>query len=220
MADLIRLADYRQLPEEQMKARAAGFYAQMRTRRSVRSFSDRPVPHEVIEDCLRTAGTAPSGANMQPWHFVVVRNPAVKREIREAAEQAERAFYSRRATKEFLDAVAPLGTDASKPFLETAPYLIVVFVQRYSLTEQGEKTRHYYPAESVGIATGLLIAVAHRAGLVVLPYTPRPMGFLNRILQRGENERPMLILVVGYPADDATVPDIRRKPLDEIATFL
>lgn len=216
---LIPLSDDHQLPERQMKARASSFYCEMRKRRSVRSFSDRPVPRQVIEDCLRAAGTAPSGANMQPWHFVAVENPAVKREIREAAEQAEREFYNRRATEEFLDALAPLGTDASKPFLETAPCLVAVFVQRYGLTAEGEKVRHYYPTESVGIAAGLLITAIHHAGLVALPYTPSPMDFLNEILKRPDNERAMLILVVGYPAEDTMVPDISKKPLDEIATF-
>ncbi len=216
---LIPLSDYRRLPEEEMKARAASFYSQMRKRRSVRSFSDRAIPREVIEDCLRAAGTAPSGANMQPWHFVVVENPAVKRDIRKAAEQAERQFYKRRATQEFLDALAPLGTNANKPFLETAPCLIAVFVQRYGLTADGEKVRHYYPKESVGIAVGMLITAIHHAGLVALPYTPSPMNFLNEILKRTENERPMLILVVGYPAENTMVPHISRKPLYEIATF-
>ncbi|MHC4206617.1 MAG: nitroreductase family protein [Planctomycetota bacterium] len=222
MADskLIPLADYRQLPDKEMKARAKSFYNEMRKRRSVRSFSEKPIPREVIEDCLLAAGTSPSGANMQPWYFVVAEEPAVKREIREAAEQAEREFYSRSATEEFLDALAPLGTDASKPFLEMAPCLIAVFVQRYGLTEEGDKVRHYYPTESVGIATGLLIAAIHHAGLVALPYTPSPMGFLNEILKRGDNERAMLILVVGYPGDGTMVPDICKKGLDEIATFI
>ena len=216
---LIPLSDYCQLPERQMKASASSFYCEMRKRRSVRRFSDRGVPRGVIEDCLRAAGTAPSGANMQPWHFVVVEDQDVKREIREAAEQAERRFYNRRATEEFLDALTPLGTNASKPFLETAPCLIAVFVQRYGLTAEGEKVRHYYPTESVGIAAGLLITAIHHAGLVALPYTPSPMDFLNKILKRPENERAMLILIVGYPAEDTMVPDISKKLLDEIATF-
>lgn len=216
---LIPLSDYCQLSEEVMKAHAASFYHQMRKRRSVRSFSERAVPRQVIEDCLRAAGTAPSGANMQPWHFVVVENPALKRDIRNSAEQAERRFYNRRATREFLDALAPLGTNASKPFLETAPCLMAVFVRRYGLTEEGEKVRHYYPNESVGIAVGLLITAIHHAGLVALPYTPSPMDFLNEILKRPDNERAMMILVVGYPAEDTMVPDISKKPLDEIATF-
>jgi nitroreductase len=156
---------------------------------------------------------------MQPWHFVAVKNPALKRDIREAAEQAEREFYNRRATEKLLDALAPLGTNASKPFLETAPCLIAVFVQRYGLTAEGEKVPHYYPTESVGIAAGMLITAIHHAGLVALPYTPSPMDFLNEILKRPENERAMLILIVGYPAEDTMVPDISRKSLDEIATF-
>lgn len=219
-SESIPLAEYHRVPEQEMKARAAAFYADMRKRRSVRAFSEEPVPREVIEDCLRTAGTAPSGANMQPWHFVVVEDPVIKKEIREAAEHVEREFYSQRAPTEFLDAVAPLGTDASKLFIETAPCLIAVFVQRYGVNAHGEKVRHYYPTESVGIATGLLIAALHRAGLVALPYTPSPMDFLSEILDRPANERPMLILVVGYPANEATVPDIHKKPLDEIATFI
>ncbi len=219
-SESIPLPDYVQPSEEEMKERAAAFYTEMQKRRSVRLFSDRPIPQGVIQDCLRTAGTAPSGANMQPWHFVVVENPAIKREIRQAAEHVERKFYNRHATEEFLNVLAPLGTDAGKPFLETSPCLIAVFVQRYGLTAEGEKVRHYYPIESVAIATGLLIAAVHHAGLAALPYTPNPMGFLNKILKRPENERPMLILVVGYPAEDATVPNIHRKPFHEIATFL
>lgn len=216
---LIPLSDYCQLPEKVMKTHAASFYHQMRKRRSVRSFSKRAVPRQVIKDCLRAAGTAPSGANMQPWHFVVVENPALKRDIRKAAEEAESQFYNWRATREFLDALAPLGTNANKPFLEKAPCLIAVFVQRYGLTAEGVKVRHYYSNESVGIAVGLLITAIHHAGLVALPYTPSPMDFLNEILKRPDNERAMLILVVGYPAEDTMVPDISRKPLDEIATF-
>jgi len=214
------LPHFRKLPEEEMRGRAAAFLAEMRRRRSVREFSDADVPREVIEDCLRTAGTAPSGANMQPWHFVVVSDPETKRRIRQAAEKAERDFYQRRATEEWLAALAPLGTDPSKPFLETAPYLIAVFVQQYGLEPDGRKTKHYYPTESVGIATGMLIAAIHQAGLVSLPYTPAPMSFLNEILDRPPNERPMMILVVGYPADGATVPELDKKPLDEIVTFV
>lgn len=203
-----------------MKRRAAEFSAEMRRRRSVRDFSDRPIPREVIEDCLRAAGTAPSGANMQPWHFVVVSDPQVKRRLRQAAEEVERQFYARRAPRQWLDALAPLGTDAGKPFLETAPYLIVVFVRPYEVRPDGSKRKNYYPTESVGIATGLLITALHRAGLVSLPYTPSPMGFLREILPCPEGARPMLILVTGLPADEATVPDIGKKPLDEIATFV
>ena len=214
------LANYREYPVEEMKQRAAAFYADMHRRRSIRHFSDRPVPREIIENCLRTAVTAPSGANMQPWHFVVVTDPAVKRRIREAAEEEEREFYHKRATEEWLEALAPLGTDEHKPYLETAPYLIVIFVQNYGLLPDGRKTKHYYAHESVGIATGMLIAAVHHAGLASLTHTPSPMGFLNDILGRPANEQPFLVLVVGYPADDAVVPDISKKPLQEMVTFV
>jgi iodotyrosine deiodinase len=217
---LIPLDDYRELPPDEMRQRAAQFYAEMRRRRSVRQFSDRPVPRAVIADCIRAAGTAPNGANKQPWHFVAVSDPAAKREIRQAAEAEERAFYARRAPQDWLDDLAPLGTDWQKPFLETAPYLIVIFAQRYGLLPDGSQTKHYYVQESVGIATGMLITAVHRAGLVSLTHTPSPMDFLARILQRPANERPFLVLVVGYPAEDARVPAISKKPLDEIATFI
>jgi nitroreductase len=203
-----------------MRQRAAEFYADVRRRRSVRDFSDRPVPRDIVEDCLRAAGTAPSGSNKQPWHFVVVADPAVKRRIREAAEAEERAFYSRRATQEWLDDLAPLGTGPDKPFLETAPYLIVIFAQKYGLLPDGRQTKHYYVAESVGIATGVLITALHHAGLATLTHTPSPMDFLADILGRPDNERPFLVLVVGYPAEGARVPDIQKKPLEEIATFV
>lgn len=219
-AKFIPLSQYRQYPVEEMKRRAAGFYADVRRRRTVRDFSDRPVPREIIENCLLAAGTAPNGANMQPWHFVVVNDPAVRRKIRQAAEAAEEAFYNERASDEWLEALAPLGTDASKPFLEIAPYLIVIFAQNYGLTPDGRKVKHYYVSESVGIATGLLITAIHQAGLVSLTHTPSPMGFLNEILDRPPNERPYLILVVGYPAEGALVPDIKKKSLAEIATFV
>jgi iodotyrosine deiodinase len=214
------LTSYREYPLEEMQARAAAFYEDLRRRRTVRDFSDRPVPREIIEDCLRTAGTAPSGANLQPWHFVVVSDPGVKREIRTAAEEEERAFYSGKAPQEWLDALAPLGTDENKPFLETAPYLIAVFAQRYGLLPDGRQLKHYYVNESAGIATGVLITAIHNAGLVCLTHTPSPMGFLNSILDRPENERPFLLLVVGYPAADAQVPEISKKSLGEIATFV
>jgi nitroreductase len=208
-------------PPEEMAARAAAFRDEMARRRSVRDFAARPVPREVIAACIETAGTAPSGANMQPWHFVVVGDPEIKHEIRVAAEREEAAFYAGRAGEQWLQDLAPLGTDASKPFLETAPYLIVVFAQtRGPTAEDGTGgQRHYYVNESVGIATGMLIAALHHAGLAVLPYTPSPMRFLRDILDRPDHERPFLVLVVGYPAADATVPAIERKPLDEIATF-
>jgi iodotyrosine deiodinase len=200
--------------------RAVAFREQMRSRRTVRHFSDRPVAREVIEQCLLTAGGAPSGANLQPWHFVVVSDAAVKRRIREAAEDEEREFYSHRAPQEWLDALAPLGTDADKPFLETAPYLVAIFAQSYGVLPDGRKVKNYYVQESVGIATGMLIAAVHMAGLASLTHTPSPMGFLNEILKRPPNEKPFLLLVVGHPADDAMVPDIGKKPLHEIASFV
>lgn len=185
----------------------------------MRDFSEREVPREIIEQCLLAAGTAPSGANRQPWHFVAVSDPEVKSRIREAAEEEEREFYENRATEEWLEALEPLGTSPEKPFLETAPWLIAVFSESYGLTSGGEKVRNYYVRESVGIATGMLVTAVHHAGLVSLTHTPSPMGFLNEILGRPDNERPFLLLVVGFPAEDAEVPDISKKSLDEIATF-
>jgi nitroreductase len=216
----IPLAGYRSFSEDEMRARAEGFFEELRRRRSVRDFSPRPVPREVIEACLRAAGSAPSGANRQPWHFVVVGDPSVKRRIREAAEREEQEFYERRAPQPWLDALAPLGTDAAKPFLETAPWLIAIFAERYGTDASGERRDNYYVTESVGLATGFLIAALHHAGLASLTHTPSPMGFLNEILRRPANERPFLLLVVGYPAEGATVPAIVRKPLAEIATFV
>ncbi|MCA9979854.1 MAG: nitroreductase family protein [Anaerolineales bacterium] len=212
--------DFTEYPPAEMQAQAAAFYADMKRRRTVRDFSDRAVPRDIIENCLRTAGTAPNGANQQPWHFVVVQDPAIKREIRVAAEEEERAFYHGRASEEWLDALAPLGTDEHKPFLETAPYLIAIFAQSYGLGASGEKIKHYYATESVGIATGFLITALHQAGLATLTHTPSPMKFLNQILHRPSNERPFLLLVVGYPAENTAVPDISKKPLNEIATFV
>lgn len=211
---------WREYPVEEMRRRAADFYADLARRRTIRDFSDRPVPREVVEDCLRAAGTAPSGANLQPWHFVVVGDPAVKARIRVAAEEEEREFYEKRAPKEWLQALAPLGTDERKPFLETAPWLIAIFAQSYGVTPDGGKVKHYYATESVGIATGMLITALHHAGLATLTHTPSPMGFLNGILERPKNERPFLLLVAGYPAEDARVPDISRKSLSSISSFL
>ena len=215
----IPLPDYREYPPEEMEAGASAFYAEMRRRRTVRHFSARPVPRSVIEHCVAAAGTAPSGANQQPWHFVVVEDPEIKRQIRVAAEAEEQEFYSRRATAEWLAALAPLGTDADKPFLETAPYLIAIFAQPYALYPDGHKVKHYYVTESVGIATGLLIAALHQSGLATLTHTPSPMTFLSAILERPAHERPFLLIVTGYPAPDARVPAISKKPLDEIASF-
>jgi nitroreductase len=217
---LIPLTGYREYPPAEMLERSAAFLAELRRRRTVRQFSDRPVPRAVIENCLAAAGTAPSGANLQPWHFVVVSDPELKRRLRIAAEVEEHEFYTHRAPPEWLDALAPLGTDEHKPFLETAPYLIVIFAQRYGLLPDGRTVKHYYAQESVGIATGMLITALHHAGLATLTHTPSPMNFLNALLGRPENERPFLILVVGYPADGAVVPEIGKKPLEEITTFL
>ncbi len=217
---LLPLSGYHEVPVEEMRQRAAEFYAEMQRRRTVRQFSSRPVPREIIEDCLRTAATAPSGANLQPWKFVVVTDPGVKREIRQAAEKEEHEFYTRRVSEEWLKAMSSLGIDEHVPYLETAPYLIVIFEQIYGMAHDGRKVKHYYSSESVGIATGLLIAAVHHAGLVSLTHTPSPMEFLNVILRRPPNERPFLILVVGYPAEEAVVPVIPKKGLEEICTFV
>ena len=192
----------------------------MQRRRTIRDFSDRPVPREVIEYCIRTAGTAPNGANLQPWHFVTISDPAVKREIRIAAEAEEKEFYEHRAPKAWLEALAPLGTDWHKPFLESAPWLIAVFAQPFRILPDGTRSPTYYAIESVGIATGILVTAVHSCGLVSLTHTPSPMGFLNRILERPSHEKPFLLLVVGHPARDARVPDISRKPLAEISSFV
>jgi nitroreductase len=217
---LIPLNGYCEYPPEQMAARAGAFRVDMQRRRSVRSFSARPVAPGVIEDCLLAAGSAPSGANMQPWSFVVVSEPVVKRRIREAAEKEEYRFYKEQAPAEWLGAISDLGTDFQKPFLETAPYLIVIFAQRYGLSPDGSKIKHYYVRDSVGIATGILITAIHNAGLVCLPYTPSRMGFLNHILDRPENERASVILVVGYPEKGTMVPELTKKTLDETTTFV
>jgi len=214
------LTSYIEYPIEEMKQRAISFREEMQRRRTVRQFSERPVPREVIEECLLVAGSAPSGANLQPWHFVVVRDPRVKREIRIAAEQEEKEFYHRRAPQEWLDALSIIGTDEQKPFLETAPCLIAVFGQNHSFLPDGRRVKSYHVNESIGIATGFLIAAVHNAGLVSLTHTPSPMGFLNTILDISPDEKPYLILVVGYPAGDAQVPVIEKKLLDEIATFI
>lgn len=220
MPTFIPLDTYRQYPPEEMSARSTAFYEEIRRRRTVRHFSARPVPQEIIAACLRAAGTAPSGANLQPWQFVVVRDPDVKREIREAAEAEEREFYEHRASQEWLAALEPLGTDWEKPFLEIAPYLIAIFYKNYDLLPDGRKVKNYYAMESTGIATGFLIAALHHAGLATLTHTPSPMAFLNEILDRPKNERPFLLLVAGYPAEDAQVPVITKKSLEEIATFI
>ena len=216
----VPLNDYEEYPPEEMKKRARKFYEDIKRRRTVRDFSERDVPVEIIENAIRAAGTAPNGANLQPWHFVVVSDPEIKRRIREEAEKAEQEFYEEKAPQEWLDVLEPLGTDENKPFLEKAPYLIVIFSKNYDIKPSGERVKNYYVKESVGIATGMLITALHRAGLATLTHTPNPMKFLNEILKRPSNERAYLILVTGYPDEDASVPDISKKPLNEIATFL
>ena len=216
-ARFIPLPDFHLYPEPEMLTRAREFYAEMARRRSVREFEDRPVPQALIEDCLRAAGTAPSGANMQPWQFVAIGDAETKHKIRLAAEEEERHFYAHRATAEWLAALAPLGTDENKSFLETAPWLIAVFAQKFGQLPDGRKVKHYYPTESVGLATGILITALHHAGLATLTHTPSPMKFLNDILGRPANERPFLLLVTGYPSSSCSVPDIKRKQLQEFA---
>jgi len=216
----IPLDRYREYPVEEMRDRIAEFYADIDRRRTVRDFSDRPVPRDIIETALQAANTAPSGANLQPWHFAVVSGAGTKKKIREAAEAEEQEFYEHRASDEWLAALEPLGTDKHKPFLETAPYLIAVFLQKYGELPDGRKVKHYYPAESTGLATGMLITALHRAGLATLTHTPSPMKFLNEILGRPKSERPFLLLVVGYPADDARVPDIKRKELADFTSWI
>jgi len=217
--NFIPLKDFKEYSPDEMIERSKSFYNQTKKRRTVRDFSDKPVSKEVIENCIRTAGTAPSGANLQPWHFVVVSEPEIKRQIRIAAEEEEKEFYTKRAPKEWLEALAPLGTDEQKPFLEKAPHLIAIFSKSYDLLPDGRKVKQYYSQESVGIATGILITAVHNAGLVSLTHTPSPMNFLNEILGRPNNERPFLLLVVGFPEIDAKVPDIKKKKLSEIVTF-
>lgn len=211
---------FERLPIDESLARAQAFAARAARRRTVRDFSPDPVPQALIETCLMAAGTAPSGANQQPWHFVAVGkgDPGLRRTLREAAEAEEREFYATRAPAEWLQALAPLGTDADKPVLEIAPWLIAVFVQAHGTTPTGGVVKHYYATESVGLATGILITALHDAGLASLTHTPSPMGFLNTLLGRPANERPFLLLVVGYPVADARVPDITRKPLDACVT--
>ena len=204
---------------EEVTRRARSFCEQIRSRRTVRMFSTERVEDDAIRSCILAAGAAPSGANQQPWHFAMVSSPDVKAMIRREAEVEERAFYSERASEEWLDALAPIGTDANKAFLEDASHLIAIFQVRHSTDEEGNRVKHYYPLESVGIATGFLIAACHQAGLVTLTHTPSPVRFLNKILARPSAERPFLLLAVGYPAEGACVPDIHRKPADQILSM-
>jgi iodotyrosine deiodinase len=221
-ASFVPLSTYRRFPETEMLARAEEFAEEMARRRTVREFSDEPVPREVVERCIRAAATAPNGANLQPWHFILVGNREVKRRIRSAAEEEEREFYSGRAPDDWLDALVPLGTDAHKPFLERAPWLIAVFAERYGEAEDGSRRKNYYVTESVGLATGILITALHLAGLATLTHTPSPMNFLNRILERPERERPFLLLVAGYPEEGARIPRaaLEKKPFREVCTTL
>ena len=210
------------LADDERVLRARTMRDRLKERRSCRYFSDAPVPREVIEAAIEAGGSAPNGANHQPWHFAVVSSPETKRAIREAAEAEERAFYSGKASDEWLEALGPLGTDADKPFLETAPWLIVVFAQRKGGIEEDGQTQNYYVNESVGIACGMLIATLHEAGLSTLTHTPSPMGFLREICERPDHEKPLMIVVAGLPSDDATVPKkaTEKKPLSQIASWL
>jgi iodotyrosine deiodinase len=212
------LPDRHKMDDAQMRAAASDFLALMRKRHTVRDYDGRRVPAEIIRDCIAAAGTAPSGANHQPWHFAAISNPAMKSKIREAAEREETDFYAGGAGEEWLKALEPIGTDASKPHLEVAPWLIVVFAQRYGEFADGARYKNYYVPESVGIATGMLITALHHAGLVALTHTPNPMSFLNEMLGRLKSEKPVMIIAVGHPAHDATVPSVakQKKPLDEI----
>jgi nitroreductase len=208
------------LGPEEMRRRARDFYQLMDGRRSVRAFAPDPVPRELVELAIRTASTAPSGAHRQPWRFVAVSDPEVKRRIRLAAEAEERESYlGGRMPPDWLEALAPLGTDWRKPYLEIVPWLVVVFAERWGYDEAGERQKNYYTAESVGIACGLFIAALHQMGLATLTHTPSPMGFLSRILDRPDNEKPFILFPVGYPAEDCEVPNLRRKSLEEVAVW-
>jgi len=212
--------EFTKLSADQMEKRSRAFYIEMKRRRTVREFSTQGVPIEVIKNCLLSAGSAPSGANLQPWTFCIVTDPAIKKKIRVEAEEEERKFYEERAPEQWLKALEPLETDESKPFLETAPYLIVVFSQAYSFDSEGTKTMHYYSQESTGIATGFLIAALHNAGLATLTHTPSPMKFLNQILERPPYERPFLLLVTGFPLPNTKVPNIHKKVLEDFTRFI
>jgi nitroreductase len=213
--------DFTELPEAEMRVRARAFHEAMKARRTIRDFSNRAVPRDIIETAILTAGTAPNGANHQPWWFTVLGQGPLRTRLREAAEAEERAFYEGKAGAEWLDALAPLGTDASKPFLETAPWIIAVFAQRRGGPEPGDAKKNYYVSESVGIACGLLIASLHQAGLATLTHTPNPMGFLSEICERPASEKPVMLIVAGYPADGATYPAhaASKKPLAQISDF-
>jgi nitroreductase len=212
--------DFQEFTGEDMQSRSETFLNEMSKRRSIRTFSDRSVPIEIIYNCIQTAASAPSGANKQPWQFVVVKDPAVKAKIRKAAELEEKEFYRHRATKEWLEDLNQFGTDWHKPFLDIAPYLIVVFKQAYDIKDDGSQRKNYYVNESVGIASGFLLAALHHAGLATLTHTPSPMNFLGEILNRAPNEKAFLLIPVGYPAADTTVPELIKKPLEEVSTIV
>ncbi len=218
----IPLSDYKELPESEMRKQAQQYYEEIKTRHSVRHFSDKPVPRDIIETCIKAAGTAPSGANHQPWHFVCVEDREVKHKIRMEAEEEERSFYAGKAGESWLNDLEKMGTDDHKPFLESAAWLIVIFLKRSSVKDDGSKQKNYYMNESCGIATGFLINALHRAGMATLTHTPAPMTFLSDVLERPANERAYMILVAGYPSDDAVIPlaSTRKKPLAEVATFV
>lgn len=219
-AKFIPLEEYTTYSPEEMVMRAKEFYEFIKKRRTVREFSDKQIPESVLENCLLAAGTAPNGANKQPWHFTVVQDPLIKKKIREAAEDEEKEFYHRRAPEDWLEDLVPFGTNEHKPFLETAPVLIGIFSQSYHMNNDGDREKHYYVKESVGIATGMLITALHNAGLATLTHTPSPMGFLNKIMQRPPHEKAFLLLVVGFPKEGVHVPDITKKSLEEISSFL
>lgn len=216
------LSDFIEYPQEQMRARSLAFYEDIKRRHSIRKFSDRPVSQDIIENCIKAAGTAPNGANHQPWHFAAIQSADVKRQVREQAEAHEQRFYEGSAGDQWLDALKPLGTDAQKPYLEHAPWLIAIFSQKKGGIEEGQKQQNYYIHESVGIATGFLITALHHAGLATLTHTPKPMSFLSKICQRPDDERPYMLLVTGYPAEDASVPAhaLKKKSLEQICSIL
>ena len=212
--------EFKRRSDTEIQERSAAFANMMAARRTVRDYAPTPVPRAIIENCIMTAGSAPSGANQQPWHFVAIGDAQTKSAIRQAAEEEERAFYAGRAGDEWLSALSHLGTDDQKPFLETAPWLIAIFAERFSVDQNGQKTKNYYVPESVGIATGFLITALHEAGLATLTHTPAPMSFLREICKRPENEKPVILLVVGYPTDDTRVPAIERKLLNQITSWI
>ena len=219
MSNFIPLPYYSNYSEKEGLVEAKNFNQLLQKRRTVRDFSNKPISKNIIEQCILAAGSAPSGAHMQPWHFVAISNNEIKSKIRQAAEIEEKEFYQHRASKEWLKALEPLGTDTNKPFLETAPWLIAVFAERYGIDEDGSRMKHYYTPESVGIACGMLISALHASGLATLTHTPSPMGFLKEILKRPTNERPYLLVVCGHPASDAMVPNLERMKLNQLSSF-